>query len=237
MGIARGITAASLAALVLAMPAGRQPSAKQAPYAPVIDPEDFTTRIDNPFLPLKPGTTFTYRGVTDAGQELNTVEVTRSTRLLMGVTCVEVIDTVFANGALEELTHDWYAQDEQGNVWYFGEDAKQYANGVLVGTAGSWLAGVDGGQPGIVMEADPHVGDQYRQEYLNRVAEDMAEVLSLDGTATVPYGAFSGCVVTKDFSRLETRFVENKWYARGVGMVKSTAVKGGTDTSELVSVR
>ncbi|PYV82518.1 MAG: hypothetical protein DMG05_27975 [Acidobacteria bacterium] len=211
--------------------------AKDAPYNPVIDPSDFTAKIDNPFYPLKPGRTYTYKGVTDAGEELNTVEVTHSTRVLMGVTCVEVIDTVFVNGALEELTHDWYAQDKQRNVWYFGEDAKQYSNGVVVSTEGSWLAGVNGGLPGIVMEAEPGVGDLYRQEYLKGVAEDMAEVLSLDGLASVPYGTFSDCVVTKDFSPLDRKVVENKWYARGIGFVKSVAVKGGVDTSELVSVK
>lgn len=211
--------------------------AKNEPYNPVIDPANFTTKIDNPFYPLKPGTIYTYKGMTDAGEELNTVEVTHSTRVLMGVTCVEVIDTVFVNGALEELTHDWYAQDLEGNVWYFGEDAKQYSNGVVVDTAGSWLAGVNGGLPGIVMEADPQVGDLYRQEYLKGVAEDMAEVLSLEGGADVPYGPFTGCVVTKDFSPLERRVIENKWYARGIGMVKSTMVKGGTDISELVSIK
>ncbi len=105
-------------------------------------------------------------------------------------------------------------------------------------TARSWLAGVNGGLPGIVMEADPQVGDLYRQEYLKGVAEDMAEVLSLDGIAEVPYGAgtYTGCVVTKDFSPLERRVIENKWYARGIGLVKSMNVKGGLDTSELISV-
>lgn len=210
--------------LALTLPVLADSSGK---YNPVIDPANFRTKINNPFYPLKPGTIYTYSGVTDVGEELNTVEVTHSTRVLMGVTCVEVIDTVFVNGALEELTHDWYAQDLEGNVWYFGEDAKQYSNGVLVGTAGSWLAGVNGGLPGIVMEAEPQIGDLYRQEYLRRVAEDMAEV---------PYGTFTDCVITKDFSPLERKAVENKWYARGIGLVKSMTVKGGLDTSELVSI-
>jgi hypothetical protein len=226
------LTAAALVALVCGVGL-----AKNGQYNPPIDPANFTTKINNPFYPLKPGKTYTYRGVTDAGQELNTVEVTHSTRVLMGVTCVEVIDTVFTNGELEELTHDWFAQDLQGNVWYFGEDVKEYANGEVVSTAGSWLAGVDGGLPGIVMEADPQVGDQYRQEYLKGVAEDSAEVLSLDGSATVPAGTFSGCVVTKDFSQLERKVIENKWFARGIGLVKSMNVKGGTDISELMSVK
>jgi len=211
--------------------------AQHAPYNPAIDPEDFTTKIDNPYYPLKPGKIYTYQGVTDAGQELNTVEVTHSTRVLMGVTCLEVIDTVFLEGTLEELTHDWFAQDKQGNVWYFGEDARQFSNGQQVGTEGSWLAGVNGGLPGIVMEANPQVGDLYRQEYLKGVAEDMAEVLSLDGTASVPFGTFTDCVVTKDFSPLEKKVVENKWFAKGIGLVRSMNVKGGIDTSELVSVK
>ena len=155
----------------------------------------------------------------------------------MGVTCVEAIDTVFVNGTLEELTRDWYAQDEQGNVWYFGEDAKRFENGVLVGTAGSWLAGVNGELPGILMEADPRVGDLYRQECLKGVAEDMAEILSLDGIVSVPYGSFAGSVVTKDFSPLERESVQNKWYARGVGLVKSMDIRGGLDTTDLLSVK
>ena len=141
------------------------------------------------------------------------------------------------NGALEELTHDWYAQDDQGAVWYFGEDAKEYANGVVVSTAGSWLAGVNGGLPGIIMEAAPKVGDLYRQEFLKGVAEDMAEVLSLDGFASVPFGDFTDCVMTKDFTPLERKVVENKFYARGIGFVKSEMVKGGSDTLELVSIK
>jgi hypothetical protein len=224
----------ALAAFAILICAGVTMTAE--PYNPAIDPANFTTKIDNPFYPLKPGTIYTYNGVSDAGQEVDTVEVTHSTRVLMGVKCVEEVDTVFLNGELEELTHEWFAQDNQGNVWYFGEDVKEYSGGVVVDTSGSWLAGVEGGLPGIVMEANPQIGDVYRQEFLRKVAEDMAEVLSLDGTASVPYGNFTQCVVTKDFSPLERRFVENKWFARGIGLVKSTMVKGGTDNSELVSI-
>ena len=210
--------------------------AKNAPYNPVIDPDDFTSRIDNPFFPLKPGTIYTYEGMTDAGPELNTVEVTHSTRVIMGVPCVEVIDTVLVGGVLEELTLDWYAQDEDGNVWYFGEDSRQYSGGVQVGTEGSWVAGVGGALPGITMEAHPRVGDIYRQEYLRRVAEDMAEVLSLSGSVAVPYDLFDECVVTKDYSPLDRKSIENKWYARGVGCVRSKAkTPDGPEVSVLVT--
>lgn len=205
-------------------------------YNPTIDPANFTTTIDNPFFPLVPGTTYTFRGSTDTGSELETLEVTHSTRKIMGVRTVEVLDTVFVNGALQEFTHDWYAQDRQGNVWYFGEKTKEYLPDGTVSTEGSWLGGVNGGLPGIIMEADPQVGDVYRQEYLKHVAEDMGEVLSLDGTVTVPYGTFTDCVVTKDFTRLEKKAYEEKWYARGIGLVKSMDIVGGSDVEELVSV-
>lgn len=224
-----------LAALALVSSGTGRAASKK--YNPVIIPSHFTTKIDNPFFPLKPGTIYTYKGLTDAGEEVNTVEVTHSTRVIMGVTCVEVLDTVFLNGALEELTHDWYAQDKEGTVWYFGEDSKEYANGVVVSTAGSWLAGVDGGLPGIIMEAEPQVGDAYRQEYLKKVAEDMAEVLSLNGNAQVPFGQFTDCLVTAEFTRLEKKVVEDKWYARGIGMVRSATVQGGLDYSELYSIQ
>jgi hypothetical protein len=205
-------------------------------YRPVIDPANFTAQIDNPLFPLSPRTSYTYRGMTDQGEELDTVEVTRQTRVVMGVTCVVVHDTAFVNGALAEDTFDYFAQDKQGNVWYFGEDTKEYQNGVVVSTEGSWEAGVDGAQPGIVMEAHPQVGDVYRQEFSKKVALDMAEVLSTAETVTVPFGTFAGCLMTKDFSRLDKKVVEYKWYAPGVGFVKSTTVQGGTDTSELVNV-
>ena len=234
---AHNTTALSLTLAGLLALAAKVGLAQHAPYNPEINPDNFTTKIDNPFYPLKPGKVYTYQGVTDEGQEINTVEVTHSVKVIMGVTCREVIDTVYTNGEVTELTRDWFAQDTLGNVWYFGEDVKEYSGGQLVGTAGSWLAGVDGGLPGIVMEADPQVGDQYRQEYLKHVAEDMAEVLSLDGEAAVLAGTFTGCVVTKDFSPLERRVIENKWYARDIGLVKSMNVKGGTDISELVSVK
>jgi hypothetical protein len=205
-------------------------------YRPVIDPANFTTTINNPYSPLRPHTTFTYRGVVAEGTEVDTVEVTKYTKVIMGVTCVVVRDTSVVNGALAELTDDYFAQDKQGNVWYFGEDTKEYANGVVVSTEGTWEAGVNGAQPGIVMEANPQVGDAYRQEFSKGVAEDMAQVLSTNETITVPYGTFTNCLMTKEWSPLDKKVVEYKWYAPGVGFVKSTMVQGGSETSDLVKV-
>jgi hypothetical protein len=207
-------------------------------YQPVIDPADFptSTTVDNPYFPLVPGTTYRYIATTDEGTEEIVVTVTNETKEIMGVTCVVVRDTVTVDGELVEDTFDWYAQDKYGNVWYFGEESKQYEDGDLVSLEGSWKAGVDGAQPGIIMEADPVVGDLYRQEFAPGEAEDMGEVLALGETVTVPAGTFTDCLKTKDFTPMEPEVVEHKYYAPGVGVVKEVMVEGGTDIVELMEI-
>jgi hypothetical protein len=138
------------------------------------------------------------------------------------------------DGALIEDTVDWYAQDQQGNVWYFGEDTKEYEHGRAVSDHGSWEAGFKGAQPGIVMEASPQVGDRYRQEYFEGEAEDMAKVIAVDATATVPAGSYTDVVKTKDFTPLEPKLREHKYYARGVGVVLEVTFRGGSERAELV---
>lgn len=213
--------------------ASPSPSAT-GPYDPVIDPANFVTVINNPYLPLRPGTTWVLRGTSDGEAEVNTVRVTSKTKVILGVTCVVVEDVVEADGELAEKTFDWFAQDREGNVWYFGEDSKEYEGGRAVSTEGSWEAGVDGAKPGIVMKANPRVGEIYRQEYYVGEAEDMAEVLRLDGTVKVKYGLFDNVLVTKEWTPLEPGVEENKYYARGVGLLKEEIVKGGTGGLELV---
>lgn len=206
-------------------------------YNPVIDPANFVTVINNSYFPLLPGATYLYHlsGADGPDQDI-TVTVTHQTKTILGVTCIVVHDTATANGQLVEDTLDWYAQDKQGNVWYFGEDTKQYENGQVVSTEGSWEAGVNGAKPGMVMEEQPKVGDIYRQEYAPGVAEDKAEVLGLDESVTVPYGAFAHCVKTKDFSALESDVVENKYFCPTLGQVQTVTVAGGSEREELVSV-
>ncbi|MBI3770216.1 MAG: hypothetical protein HY271_17220 [Deltaproteobacteria bacterium] len=144
------------------------------PYSPVIDPANFVATIDNPFMTLTPGTTFIYEGQTAQGLEHNEIFVTHSTKVIDGVTCVEVLDTVKINGEPEEQTLDWFAQDTDGNVWYFGENSEELAGGLVVSLGGSFQGGVDGAAPGIVMRAHPAVGDFYRQEFDLDNAEDLA---------------------------------------------------------------
>jgi|SRR5215210_488140 len=207
-------------------------------YSPNIDPANFTTNVDNKYFPLKPGTTYVYEGKTKEGTERNEVAVTSDTRRVMGVECVVIRDKVFLNGSLIEDTFDWYTQDRQGNVWYFGENTKELQNGKVESTEGSWEAGVDGARPGIIMQADPKVGETYRQEYYKGKAEDMAKVLSLDESATVPYGSFDHLLMTKDWNPIDPASgVEQKYYAPGIGNVLEVGVKGTSERVELVDIK
>jgi hypothetical protein len=209
----------------------------QNAYAPNIKPADFTTKINNKYFPLEPGTTFAYRGETEDATEGDTVRVTSDTKNVMGVECVVVEDRVTEGGELTEKTYDWYAQDEAGNVWYFGEDSKEYENGKVKSTEGSWEAGKEGAEPGIIMPADPNIGDSYRQEYYKGEAEDMAKPLKLDGSVNVPYGSFDNVLVTYEWTPLEPNIAEQKYYAAGVGNVLEVAVKGPEERLELVDVK
>ena len=204
-------------------------------YDPVTDPARFTTVVDNPWYPLAPGMRWVYEGMAEEGRERIVVEVTTRTRRVMGVETLVVRDTATVDGKLTEETYDWYAQDDEGNVWYFGEDTKEIEDGE-VSTAGSWEGGVGDARPGIVMKARPEVGDRYRQEYDPGNAEDMAEVLSLTERVVVPFGSFDEVIRTKDFTPLEPDVVEEKLYARGVGLVVAAEVEGGSERVELVEM-
>jgi hypothetical protein len=206
-------------------------------YAPEIDPANFVERVDNPYFPLEPGTTFVFEGETEDGVERVEDYVTRDTKEILGVTCVVLRDRVTIDGELVEETLDWFAQDREGNVWYFGEETKDYEDGEAVSTAGSFEAGKDGAQPGIIMEADPQVGDSYRQEFYEGKAVDMAEVLSLSERVSVPHGSFDNVLLTKDWNPLEPEVLEHKYYAPGVGPIGSVKVVGGPERVDLVEIR
>jgi hypothetical protein len=207
------------------------------PTAVAIDPANFTTTIDNPYSPLKPGTRFIYEGSADGASSRDEMTVTAETKTIMGVDCVVVRDVAYEDGEMVEDTRDWYAQDTEGNVWYFGEATETIEGGKVVDTKGSWEAGVDGAQPGIIMPANPTVGDPYYQEYAPGVAEDMAEVLRLSETVTVPYGSFSDVLVTKEWNLLEPGVVEEKSYAPGIGSILENSVQGENDRLELIDIQ
>jgi hypothetical protein len=206
-----------------------------APYDPVIDPANFVTAIDNPYFPLQPGTTFIYEGQMPDGFERDEVAVTHNTRVILGVTCVEVHDTVFADGVLTEDTLDWFAQDKDGNVWYFGENTHELEDGLITTIEGTFMAGVNGDKPGIIMKAHPVVGDFYRQEFSLNNAEDFARTLSLNEVVTVRFGTFNHCLKSEESTPLEPDVVEDKFYAPEVGTVLEVDLSTGA-RSELVRI-
>jgi len=205
----------AVVAVILAFVAGCAGSSSQEDkaYTPHINPSEFTTTIDNEYFPMKPGTIFVYEG----GQERDKMSVTHDTKKVMGVECVVVDDRGYEAGELIEKTYDWFAQDNKGNVWYFGEDTREYEDGKVVSTEGSWEAGVGGAKPGILMRADPKAGQSYRQEYYPGEAMDMARVLGSNESVTVPYGSFDHVLETKEWTPLQPGFSERKYYVRGVG--------------------
>jgi hypothetical protein len=213
------------------------PIVQGQPYRPDLPPpEDFVAVIDNPYMPFMPGTRTVFEGVSDGQRERNVVVVTDRTKVILGVTTTVVHDRVFsANGDLAEDTFDWYAQDRFGNVWYFGEDTAEYDNGKVSSTKGSWEAGVAGAQPGVVMLAQPTVGESYHQEFLKGEAEDVGTVVAIDDRVSVPYGSFDRVVVTEDTTPLEPQILEHKFYAPGTGVVLERVLRGGQEVSRLVS--
>jgi hypothetical protein len=195
-------------------------------YKPSIDPANFVRTIDNRYFPLKPGTVFHFKGVRGNTPQTDDEAVTSDTKKILGVTCTVVQDTVSEHGTPVERTYDWYAQDKQGNVWYMGEDSLERKHGHFVKASDSWESGVNGAKPGIIMPGDPKPGDAYRQEYYPPgQALDEARVLGTNGSAKVPYGSFSGVLVTSERSPLEPQ-TEQKYYSPGLGEVKETVVKG-----------
>jgi hypothetical protein len=161
----------------------------------------------------------------------------RTKQIANGITARVVRDVVTERGTPVEVTEDWYAQDRAGNVWYLGEATTEYVNGKPATTEGSFEAGVDGAQAGIIMPAKPKAGMSYRQEYYKGHAEDRAQVLSLKEQVEVPFGHFrpGRVLMTKDLNPLKPKILEYKFYARGVGPVLAVGVSGGSDREELVS--
>ena len=202
-----------------------------------LNPADFSANIDNPRWPMTVGSRWVYRVVdsSDGSVQRDVITVTRHTKAIAdGVTARVVSDVVSDHGKPTEVTKDWYAQDSHGNVWYFGEDTVTHHHGHK-SASGSWEAGVGGAMPGVALPAKPKVGMSYREEYSKGVAQDQSRVLALDEQAQVPAGHFKPVLMTEDFSPLEPKVSELKFYAKGSGQaVLAVDVSGGTDREELV---
>jgi hypothetical protein len=209
-----------------------------ASYHPTITPSNFRAVVDNPWLPLKPGSTYIYTGVKDGKPSRDAYVVTHETKTIDGVPTVVVSDELSLSGHLAEKTRDYYTQDRQGNVWYFGEDTEELdQNGKVTSREGSWHAGRDGAEPGIFMEANPGVGHGFRQEYYAGHAEDQYRVVNLASPVHVPYGTFRDALLTQETTRLEPDVVDHKYYVKGVGEVAELSVKGPQERALLVTYR
>jgi hypothetical protein len=193
-----------------------------------LDPADFVAAIDNPYWPMAPGSRWVYRETDEEGNRQRVVvTVTDRSKTILGIDATVVHDVVSEKGEVIEDTYDWYAQDRWGNVWYMGEDTKEFEDGKVVSTEGSWEAGVDGAEAGILVPGRPEVGMAYRQEYYAGEAEDEGKILSLDEQADVPFGSFDSVLKTEDTTPLEPDVLEHKYYARGVGPVLALDISGG----------
>jgi hypothetical protein len=203
------------------------------------DANNFVAGVTNQLFPLAPGTINYYEGVSDGFAETDSVEVLSETKSILRIDATIVHDRVYTAGVLSEDTFDWYAQDQDGNVWYLGEDTKSLnSSGQVVSTEGSWEAGVNGAEAGLIMWADPaaHIGEEYRQEFARGVAEDLGKVVAVDQSVDVPFGSMTGCVKTEDRSVLESAVLENKFYCPGIGIALEQTIRGGDDVNRLVNV-
>jgi hypothetical protein len=191
-------------------------------------PQQFAARVDNPWFPLAPGTTFVYKGVKDGEPTRDVVTVTHRTKLIQGVRCTVVDDRLYVRGVLAERTDDWYAQDGRGAVWYFGEaTAELDKDGKVTTREGSWQAGVHGARAGILIPAHPRVGQEFLQEYYKGHAEDRSRIVRLTARQ----------LETREWTRLEPGVVSRKVYERGKGMIEEADLKGGDEKTVLVSIK
>ena len=198
----------------------------------------FSARIDNPWFPLRPGTTLIYRGVKDGKPSRDVVTVSRGSTVIDGVPSATVKDDLYLKGKLEERTTDWYAQDTPGNVWYFGEaTAELNPDGSVKNTSGSWRAGRDGARAGIYMPANPHLGQSGLQEYYRGQAEDHYRVKDLAATVRTPAASSARALLTEEWTPLEPGVLDHKLYVRGIGTVLEQTVRGGDERNTLVSIR
>lgn len=205
---------------------------------PVPNAAGFTPGVDNPWFPLLAGSTYVYRGVKDGQPSRDVLTVTHQVKTIDGVRCAVIQDRLYLSGHLEERTTEWYSQDRQGNVWYFGENTAELAkDGHVTTTDGTWQAGVDGARPGIYMFAHPKVGQTGQQEFYKHQAQDRFKVLSLHSSVNVPYTSSTKAMLTAEWTPLEPGVLDHKFYVRGIGTVLEQTVKGGDERGALVSLR
>lgn len=211
-------------------------------YNPSINPEEFSTNINNPYFSIPVGKKMVYEAQTAGGTERIEILVPGWTAKVMGVETLVYWDRVYRNGVLHEDTRDYLAQSKNGDVWYFGENVNNYDNGKFKDHHGSWIAGVDGAKPGLWMVSNPQVGDEFRNEYYKSEAEDISKIVSANETVTVPFGTFTGCVKTFDSTPLEPTKTAHKYFCKqpvggtALEVELPTPQMAKAENSELISV-
>jgi hypothetical protein len=205
-------------------------------YAPVLDPANFVGVIDNSYFPLPVGRKLVYTGVKDGQTQTDTVTVTDQKKVILGISTTIVNDVATHGSTVLERTFDYYAQDTQGNVWYLGEDTTHFLPNGKADTSGSFQAGVDGAQPGIIMEANPQIPDAYRQECYAGQAEDTAWVVGTTGSVRVPYGNVRNVLTSLEATQIEPGAYDQKVYGPGIGIVSEQSLTGTPEVAQLVSV-
>ncbi|MDQ6779595.1 MAG: hypothetical protein M3Z37_00350 [Candidatus Eremiobacteraeota bacterium] len=196
--------------------------------------QNFSHPAENSYFPLRPGTTFTYVGIKGGATATDIFRVTGDHKTILGVSTTVVRDTLYAAGKVVEETTDWYAPDNSGNIWYFGEATRAFHGKWTA--AGSWQAGIAGARPGVYAKAKPKVGDSYMQEFFAGRAGDSAEVLALHEPVSVPYGSFKDAQLAMEWSTDEPGAFDAKYYVLGVGVVQEFAVTGDKEKLSLAKV-
>ncbi len=203
-----------------------------------IKPKDFSTNITNKYYSLPVGKTFTYETKTFEGLEKDVVTTTGETKIIVGVTTLVVSDKVYLNGKLEEDTRDYLAQHKNGDLWYFGEDVDNYdKNGKLVNHSGSWLAGVNGGIPGIWVKENPKVDESYRQEFLKGEAQDMVTTTALNESITIRGKTYTNCMKTHEWTPLDPASLEDKYYCPEVNTTVLELDLASKERTELIGIK
>ena len=230
-------TAATAVAALLTTSTASPPSASSSLSPTSPDPKAFKHPQQNPFYPLTPGLVTRLRGTDGDKHFKQTVRITTRTRMIVGVETTVVRDVVRRpDGSLAEATDDWYAADQDGNVWYFGEATATYdETGHLEDREGSWEAGVDGAVAGIIMPADPRPSTAAYMEFAKGEAEDQAWVVQRLPSVRTPGGTYDHVVRTLEWSRLEPDVVSMKFYARGLGIVEERDIAAGDEHYWVVS--
>jgi hypothetical protein len=201
-------------------------------------PSDFVRHVTNPWFPLKPGSKYRYRGVKEGTHMVDVLRPTHRTKTIEGVKTTVVHDVVYIHGKPREVTNDYYAQDRHRNVWYFGEDTKELtASGHVISRNGSFRSGRNGAEPGVLFPGHPRRGVKGRQEFYKGHAEDHFKVLDRHARVSVPFVTTHHAVRTKEWTPLEPKTLDNKYYVHGIGTVREIAVKGPVERLHLVSFK